>query len=413
MPKNEEKEEIQGERVLVTELKRCLNYISQEFVKSAKGIPMVISCISFISYRIRFIIIIAFVLFCQPDLFPQINDTVQSKKTPIKVAGFPVVFYTPETRLAGGIYTHFIYTGSPENHLSYFGIFAGLSLNKQYTFSLLPELWWKKNVWHLNGELNWQYWPDKFFGLGNEINMKDEEYYISKIKGIKLDLSRRLISEIYAGFLIELEHNRIIEYDTVSYAQLPYGTIPGSKQSLISGIGLSLARDSRDIIFFPTDGAYYQVRLVYFSKIFGSTADYLKFVIDLRQYLTLGNNHVLYLQGYAKFQTGHDIPFRNLSLFGGDNLMRGYFRGSYRDNNIIVLQAEYHTPYIWRFGGVVFVGAGDVFGPYSDNSLSKIKPSAGFGLRFLFLKKEKLNLRIDYGFGRGDRGLYVNIQEAF
>jgi len=374
---------------------------------------MAVPCISFKKYSVKFIIIIAGVLFSQFNLFPQTNDTLQSKKLPIKVAGLPVVFYTPETRLAGGVYAHFIYTGSPENNLSYFGIFAGLSLNKQYTFSLLPELWWNNNTWHLNGELNWQYWPDKFYGLGNETKSSEEEFYISKIKGIKLDLSRRLKSYVYTGLLFEFEHNHIIEYDTVSYSKLPDGTIPGSTRSVISGVGLNLAMDSRDNIFFPMKGYYYQLRLVYFSKIFGSTTNYLKCIIDLRQYLTLGNNHVIYLQGYAKFQPGNDIPFRNLSLFGGDNLMRGYFRGQFRDNNIFALQAEYHTPYIWRIGGVVFAGAGDVFGPYSDNNFSKIKPSAGVGLRFILLKDEKFNLRIDYGFGRGDRGLYFNILEAF
>jgi hypothetical protein len=72
---------------------------------------MAVPCISFKKYSVKFIIIIAGVIFFQPNLFPQTNDTLQSKKLPIKVAGFPVVFYTPETRLAGGVYAHFIYTG--------------------------------------------------------------------------------------------------------------------------------------------------------------------------------------------------------------------------------------------------------------------------------------------------------------
>jgi len=382
-------------------------------MNSIKGIPMLVSFILFNNYGLKIIFIITIVLFFQSNLFAQNNDTLQSKKLPIKIVGFPIIYYTPETRLAGGVYANFVYTGSPENNLSYIGFFGGISLNRQYSISLLPDLWWNNNSWHLNGELNWQYWPDNFYGLGNKTKKSEEEHYISKIKGIKLDLFKSLRAFIYAGLLFELEHNKIIEYDTVSYAKLPDGTIPGSAQSLISGIGIGLARDSRDHVIYPTSGSYYQLRLVYFSKILGSSTNYFKGIIDLRQYLNLGNDHLLYLQAYAKFQFGQDIPFRNLSLFGGDNLMRGYFRGGFRDNNMIALQAEYHTPFIWRFSGVVFAGAGDVFGPYSDNSFSSIKPSAGTGLRFLFLKKEKLNLRIDYGFGRGDRGFYMNILEAF
>ena len=93
--------------------------------------------------------------------------------------------------------------------------------------------------------------------------------------------------------------------------------------------------------------------------------------------------------------------------------MRGYFQGRYRDNHIMALQAEYHTPYLWRFSGVFFTGIADVFGPYSENRVADIKPSAGVGLRFAILPHNKLNLRIDAGLGKGDRGFYFNVMEAF
>jgi len=46
-------------------------------------------------------------------------------------------------------------------------------------------------------------------------------------------------------------------------------------------------------------------------------------------------------------------------------------------------------------------------------SLNKLKPSYGFGLRFLFSKEEKINLRVDFGFGKNTNGLYFGIEEAF
>jgi hypothetical protein len=43
-----------------------------------------------------------------------------------------------------------------------------------------------------------------------------------------------------------------------------------------------------------------------------------------------------------------------------------------------------------------------------------MKYSVGAGLRFLFNKEEKVNLRMDIGFGSdGNRGVYFGIEEAF
>jgi hypothetical protein len=45
--------------------------------------------------------------------------------------------------------------------------------------------------------------------------------------------------------------------------------------------------------------------------------------------------------------------------------------------------------------------------------LQGLKPSLGSGLRYAIDKKEKLNLRLDVGFGHHSYGLYFNITEAF
>jgi hypothetical protein len=44
----------------------------------------------------------------------------------------------------------------------------------------------------------------------------------------------------------------------------------------------------------------------------------------------------------------------------------------------------------------------------------ELKYSLGVGLRYLFNKEEKVNLRVDIAFGKnGDRGIYFGIEEAF
>ncbi len=92
--------------------------------------------------------------------------------------------------------------------------------------------------------------------------------------------------------------------------------------------------------------------------------------------------------------------------------MRGYYEGRYRDKKLLVVQTEYRFPIVWRFGGVLFAGAGDVAPTLGQFALQTIKPSYGFGLRYMFDPLEKMRIRIDFGWGKGTSGMYVTANEA-
>ena len=94
--------------------------------------------------------------------------------------------------------------------------------------------------------------------------------------------------------------------------------------------------------------------------------------------------------------------------------MRGYYLGRYRDKNMITFQTEYRFPVGWRFGGVCFLGFGDVANKIADFSPAEFKYSFGLGLRFMFDKQEKINARLDFGYTKdGDLGVYAMVVEAF
>jgi len=94
--------------------------------------------------------------------------------------------------------------------------------------------------------------------------------------------------------------------------------------------------------------------------------------------------------------------------------MRGYFAGRFRDHKLITGQAELRYPLWRRFRGVVFAGAGAVASSLDHFTWGGLKPSAGFGLRYVFDVRENIVLRMDFGFGEnGNNGLYIMINEAF
>jgi outer membrane protein assembly factor BamA len=340
-----------------------------------------------------------------------VGDTITGSS--LRFAGFPVAGYSPETRIIGGVTAQFLW-GIPGNtRPSSLAASLLLSQNRQYSVNFFPEIWWKNDRYRIGGEIKWQHWPDVFYGIGNDTREESQENYTANVSGIKLDGMKSLTGDLYAGLLLEIENNRIVEYDTGRHAILPLGTIPGSDHSVISGIGIGLAWDSRKDILLPSSGGFYQFRVVWFNQAMGSTHPHAKWILDLRKYGSMGRDHLLRFQIYGKFINGKEVPFRNMAQLGGDKLLRGYFKGRYRDHNMILAQAEYQSPPIWRIRFAAFAGIGDVFHSVSTLDRFRPKPSAGIGFRYKIFRDRRINARLDLAAGKKDQGIYLGILEAF
>jgi outer membrane translocation and assembly module TamA len=99
-------------------------------------------------------------------------------------------------------------------------------------------------------------------------------------------------------------------------------------------------------------------------------------------------------------------------------MMRGYYSGRYREENLLAAQAEFRYRLIPKLGFVAFAGAGSVY--QSENlELRNFKPSYGGGMRYFFDVERGLSIRLDYGLGEKraneerQKGFYVSLGEAF
>jgi outer membrane protein assembly factor BamA len=122
--------------------------------------------------------------------------------------------------------------------------------------------------------------------------------------------------------------------------------------------------------------------------------------------------HIIALQSKARYGFGQ-VPFLDMSNVGNDDMLRGYPKNRFRDANFLGTQVEYRFPLFWRFGGVAFAGAGDVFKEHRDLSMQDLKYSVGAGLRFVVNPAERLNIRLDYGYGKEGGYFYFVVAEAF
>jgi hypothetical protein len=149
-----------------------------------------------------------------------------------------------------------------------------------------------------------------------------------------------------------------------------------------------------------------------YSKHFGGSFDFTRVTIDARDFIPAFTTHTLALQGLLTLVSGIE-PFYTMAGLGGEVVMRGFFEGRFRDNDMAVLQAEYRMPVYWRFGAVGFADIGEVAHSAGDFNLSGIKWTVGAGIRFIVSEAEHVVVRLDYGIGSDSSELYLFVNEAF
>jgi len=195
--------------------------------------------------------------------------------------------------------------------------------------------------------------------------------------------------------------------------QLASGSVRGVENSTVSGPGLSLAWDTRDHTWEPSRGLWLQLGARWARDGFGSDYDFNEFNADLRGYVSLGERTVLAGQLLGS-RLEQDVPFFVLPKLGGEYGLRGYRGGLYRDNVRVLGRAEIRRDAVWKRLGVVgFAGLGDVAPTPGKVTTTGSLWTAGFGLRYLLDRGEKVKIRLDFGWGNGDSGFYLSLGEVF
>ena len=141
----------------------------------------------------------------------------------------------------------------------------------------------------------------------------------------------------------------------------------GSEGTTNLGLGLGLVYDERHNVLNVRDGFFSELSFIQFNPFWKSEVDYYNIVTDTRYYKSFNNKrNVLAAQLLGEFNFGGDIPFNQLALMGGKNMMRGYFLGRYRDKKLLATQVEYRMlpidlGFTKRWGATLFSSVGSVF----------------------------------------------------
>jgi outer membrane protein assembly factor BamA len=344
---------------------------------------------------------------------PKENEDPKEKKNEIGWVVFPIAFYSSDTSLGFGASAvlfkdHHEIDGVAKSNS--FATVAFYTLRNQLLNANVGNIYWDKANWHWRGKLLISKYPTDFYGIGKYSKESDGEVFEPFSFEFENDIQYRLIGSLYGGMSLVQGYYKLLKNKNDGLAEKYFED--NRKEGFISGLGIKLNYDSRDDSFYPTKGLLLEATYRHFFSALGSKYEFAYYKVDLRGYIATFLNSVIALQLYFNAVDGK-APLSILPALGSQDLLRGYPAGRYRDNYYLAGQTELRFPIYWRFGGVLFFGAGKVQEQLTEFFFKDLKIAGGFGLRFQMSKDKKINFRFDMGFTPEGFSFYFNLLEAF
>ena len=292
---------------------------------------------------------------------------------------------------------------------SYIDASLNFTFKGSFSLSIRPELYFKQDKLLIRGYFGVGHYPSSFWGIGHSTTDEMKEDYNKNNFMMQVFIYWHFLHHSYAGIGAHYYDNGISDVDPDG--QLINGDIIGSKGGKISGVSAHYMYDTRDYQFVPLKGAYIQADAFFNAKIFGSSENFTRYVVDARYYWSTGKNSVVALNWFTQIALG-DVPFQDMQGISNGVHTRGYPTKRYIDRNVVAFQAEYRY-YFGRFGVAGFASAGDV-GPTILSALKFEKASFGGGIRIKPFKTQRMYFRADIGMNiKGQTQIYLGLDELF
>ena len=339
------------------------------------------------------------------------NDTSSIEKP--KWIAYPTLAFSPETSWEIGVAAVMVYYANRDttNRLSEASGFTFVTLEGQYGLHLEHALYSHQNKWFGLGKMKFQSYPLLYYGIGPDIEGEELAIANANFTLIRERFLRNVHGHWYFGLEVDYERLQKVSFDWLDDHE-PDGYILGEDGYSNLGLGVGLVYDTRHNVLNVRHGFLSEFGYLVYEPSLASTNQLSTLFMDHRAFFETTDRNVLALQVIGQFSSG-EVPFNQLSMIGGEMMMRGYYLGKYRDENMFGFQAEHRwLPFRFskRIGGAVFGGIGSV----SPNlHFDKLLWTAGGGLRVLLFPKRDVFTRLDVGVNPDGYGFYIFIGEAF
>lgn len=346
------------------------------------------------------------------NYFNETNKTEITSRPNFSFIGGP--HYSSDSKFGLGLVVAGLYSTNPTDNLlppSNISIKFDATTAAHFELKLSGEHIAPADKYRINYSVAFSSIETKFWGVGmwqckNDDNESDYKYLAYKVRA---DFGWRIGKHIYAGPMVAMDYVNARDYEKPEL----WEGLPSIMMSY--GAGVTARLDTRDSSTEPMHGWLVRVdQLFNISRASHATGHYAVNEFTVANYQPLWKGATLASRLHGKVTWG-DTPWGMMPYIGGSYDMRGYFEGRYRAKNEIDLCVELRQ-HVWRRNGVVvWGGVASLFNRFVSKNYetnnSGWLPNWGIGYRWQF--KQRMNVRVDFGFGKGQSGIIFNLNEAF
>ena len=180
-----------------------------------------------------------------------------------------------------------------------------------------------------------------------------------------------------------------------------------SLDSDIGKLGFVLDYDTRDNIFTPSKGTFFEMEAAFARGTFGSDSHYETLYARAFSWRPVGD-FVLGVRGDARLSRG-DVPFYAQPYV----VLRGVPAVRYQDRNALMVEGEVRWNVDSRWALVGFAGGGKAYGRRQSWDESKNVFAGGVGFRYLVARKLGLYAGLDVARGPEESAFYITAGSAW
>ncbi|MEZ9201792.1 BamA/TamA family outer membrane protein [Vibrio splendidus] len=345
------------------------------------------------------------------DVFGADGEFDDSKT--IDMSYLPTAYYTPEKKFGVGLLMVGLYHtdgADKSTQPSSLVVNSFVSQNKSYGVSIENMTYFNQGKQRLLLDVDLHNEASVYYGKGITAGDKDsnKHEFDEVLYSFKPTWMTALGPHYYLGVGGDITYAKAEKLENVvnDSSSTPFYELPSGTSA---GVVLSSVYDSRDYRLNASDGWLFQLDAGLYQN-FESDKTYSLYDLEVSNYINLNPVPGLVAwQVQGLFSEG-DVPWYAMPDLGGSSAMRGYIKGRYRDEHMLMGQVEYRLPIVQRLG-MVFWGAAGSVAPSVSKLNDDILTSVGTGFRFRI--KDKINLRADVGVGQNETAFYLNVNEVF
>ena len=132
------------------------------------------------------------------------------------ITNLPIIYYTPETKLAGGgLINLYYYNLSDTSFLFPSTIIPYIvyTLNNQHIIKLIVDQYFDQDKYHFAGEISYINFPDLFYGIGKNTKTSQKDSFTQKTFVLESLFQKKLYTSIDIGLRFNLIYQDPYKYE--------------------------------------------------------------------------------------------------------------------------------------------------------------------------------------------------------